>query len=237
MSSTTKSFVLPGDAIPIEVTTGKHIKIGPGLFHVTGSSTPGVIIATRAGTLESNLKKKEYWIDSNATRYSPAAQESVIGIVTAKSADGYRVDIGSAHTAYLDALSFEGASKRNKPNLKVGSTIYARVSLAHKDMEPELECFDAQSRKAEGFGELKGGFVVQCGLKLCRRLFDPEYFLLPTLGATFPIEVVIGTNGRVWTRTTDSRGTIAVARCIEAVDALAYDERQIKSFLNTMDLP
>ena len=51
---------------------------------------------------------------------------------------------------------------------QVGSLLYARVSLAHKDMEPELECFDAQTRKAEGFGELKGGFLVQCSLKMCR---------------------------------------------------------------------
>lgn len=52
--------------------------------------------------------------------------------------------------------------------VQVGSLLYARVSLAHKDMEPELECFDAQTRKAEGFGELKGGFVVHCSLKMCR---------------------------------------------------------------------
>ena len=42
------------------------------------------------------------------------------------------------------------------------------MSLAHKDMEPELECFDAQSRKSEGFGELKGGFMVKCSLGMCR---------------------------------------------------------------------
>lgn len=52
---------------------------------------------------------------------------------------------------------------------QVGSLLYARVSLAHKDMEPELECFDAQTRKAEGFGELKGGFMVKCSLKMCRQ--------------------------------------------------------------------
>jgi Exosome complex component RRP40, S1 domain len=46
--------------------------------------------------------------------------------------------------------------------------VYARVSLAHKDMEPELECFDAQSRKSEGFGELKGGFMATCSLGMCR---------------------------------------------------------------------
>ena len=35
-------------------------------------------------------------------------------------------------------------------------------------MEPELECFDAQTHKAEGFGELSGGFVVQCSLRMSR---------------------------------------------------------------------
>ena len=53
-------------------------------------------------------------------KYIPAAQESVIGVITQKIGEGYRVDIGSAHFASLDSLAFEGATKRNKPNLKVG---------------------------------------------------------------------------------------------------------------------
>jgi exosome complex RNA-binding protein Rrp4 len=122
------------------------------------------------------------------SKYVPAAQEPVVGIVSARQGEGWRVDIGGAHQASLDGLAFEGASRRNRPNLKVcssrterispdcnvninqvNSLIYARVSLAHKDMEPELECFDAQTRKAEGFGELKGGFLVRCSLKMSRK--------------------------------------------------------------------
>jgi hypothetical protein len=49
----------------------------------------------------------------------PAAQEPVIGIVSARQGEGWRVDIGSAHQASLDGLAFEGASRRNRPNLKV----------------------------------------------------------------------------------------------------------------------
>ena len=117
----------------------------------------------------------------------PAPQEPVIGIVSARQGEGWRVDIGSAHQASLDGLAFEGASRRNRPNLKVcrvsimfsqicavnghqvNSLVYARVSLAHKDMDPELECFDAQTRKSEGFGELKEGFLVRCSLKMSRK--------------------------------------------------------------------
>jgi exosome complex component RRP40 len=41
-----------------------------------------------------------------------------------KVGEGFRVDIGSAHPASLDGLAFEGATKRNKPNLKVRTAIF-----------------------------------------------------------------------------------------------------------------
>lgn len=55
------------------------------------------------------------------------------------------------------------------------------MSLANKDLEPELECFDAQTHKAEGFGELKGGLVVKCSLGMARKyviLIGYEYISL-----------------------------------------------------------
>ncbi|KAG8934473.1 exosome non-catalytic core subunit rrp40 [Tulasnella sp. 417] len=116
------TFVFPGDPVPIPPTPGKPLKLGPGLLHVPsgdGSDSPDTVIATKPGVLGTNKKRKELWVESNATRYVPAPQESVVGIITNRSGEGYRVDIAGAHTAYLDSLSFEGASKRNKPNLKV----------------------------------------------------------------------------------------------------------------------
>ncbi|KAG8907853.1 exosome non-catalytic core subunit rrp40 [Tulasnella sp. 403] len=226
------SLVLPGDAVPVPAVQGKPLKLGPGLLHTSNDT---VI----------------------ATKYTPAVNESIIGVIAARSGEGYRVDIAGPHFAYLDGLAFEGASKRNRPNLKVGSIVYARVSVAHKDMEPELECVDANTRKSEGFGELKDGFLLQASLALCRsyvqakripvspcnltpdplpRLFDPSFFLLPVLGAKFPLEVVLGLNGRIWIRSSEEETTIAAARCIEAVDQLGYDENQVKQFLKQLDL-
>jgi exosome complex component RRP40 len=51
----------------------------------------------------------------------------VIGVVTARAGGGeaYRVDIGSAHPAQLDGLAFEGATKRNRPVLKVSALSFA----------------------------------------------------------------------------------------------------------------
>ena len=45
----------------------------------------------------------------------------MIGIITQKAGDIFRVDIGGSEQASLSFLSFEGATKRNRPDVKVGS--------------------------------------------------------------------------------------------------------------------
>ncbi|KAH9969792.1 exosome complex exonuclease RRP40 [Russula dissimulans] len=229
------SVVLPGEVVQ---TQHKTLKLGPGLRQFVDSQGNSSVVVTRAGTLEQNLKGNKFWVEGNSRRYVPAAQEPVVGIVAARQGEGWRVDIGSAHQASLDGLAFEGASRRNRPNLKVNSLVYARVSLAHKDMEPELECFDAQTRKAEGFGELKGGFLVRCSLKMCRNLLDPNHFFLPLLGSRFHLDTAIGTNGRVWISAKEVKQTIAVARCIEAADpdGGGMDQRGIEKFIRTLEI-
>ncbi|KAF8500816.1 exosome complex exonuclease RRP40 [Russula emetica] len=228
-------IVLPGEIIQ---TQHKTLKLGPGLQQFSDPEGRTSNIVTRAGTLEQNAKGNQFWVEGNSRRYVPAAQEPVVGIVSARQGEGWRVDIGSAHQASLDGLAFEGASRRNRPNLKVNSLVYARVSLAHKDMEPELECFDAQTRKTEGFGELKGGFLVRCSLKMSRNLLNPNYFLLPLLGSRFPLDTAVGTNGRVWISAKEVKQTIIAARCIEAADpdSGGMDQNAIKRFIGTLDL-
>jgi exosome complex component RRP40 len=36
--------------------------------------------------------------------------------------------------------------RRNRPNLAVGDLVYARVTVASRDMEPELACTDASGK-------------------------------------------------------------------------------------------
>lgn len=45
--------------------------------------------------------------------------DPVIGIVTARQTDSFRVDIGTSDPASLSYLSFEGATKKNRPDVKV----------------------------------------------------------------------------------------------------------------------
>lgn len=43
----------------------------------------------------------------------------MIGIVIAKSGDIFKVDVGGSEPASLSYLAFEGATKRNRPNVQV----------------------------------------------------------------------------------------------------------------------
>jgi len=134
--------VLPGEAVD-----AKHpnLKLGPGLLQLSD----GPIISTKAGVLCHNQNRSKWWVESNSRRvgtknpissswiysnlpqYTPAAQEAVLGVVIGKSgAEGFRVDIGGPHNANLDALAFEGATKRNRPNLKVVTTSSLVLSFA-----------------------------------------------------------------------------------------------------------
>ena len=45
--------------------------------------------------------------------------ESVVGVVTQRAGDVFRVDIGVSVLASLSYLAFEGATKKNRPNINV----------------------------------------------------------------------------------------------------------------------
>lgn len=80
-------------------------------------------------------------------QYTPKTGDQVVGIIEDKGGDFYRVNICSGATALLNRLGFEGASKRNKPELKVGDVVYCRVSLANKHLDTELTCISSSGVK------------------------------------------------------------------------------------------
>ena len=52
-------------------------------------------------------------------KYVPSVDDMVVGVVLDRHGEAYKVDVGSAATASLPILGFEGASKKNRPMLKV----------------------------------------------------------------------------------------------------------------------
>uniref|UniRef100_A0A8C6BMH0 Exosome component 3 n=1 Tax=Monodon monoceros TaxID=40151 RepID=A0A8C6BMH0_MONMO len=102
--------------------SGGRVVCGPGLRRCGDR-----LLVTKCG----RLRHKEpgsgngggvYWVDSQQKRYVPVKGDHVIGIVTAKSGDIFKVDVGGSEPASLSYLSFEGATKRNRPNVQAASS-------------------------------------------------------------------------------------------------------------------
>ncbi|XP_035232673.1 exosome complex component RRP40-like [Stegodyphus dumicola] len=212
--------VMPGDVL-LELNTlegaGEKIVFGPGLRRESDK-----IIASKCGILKQT-SSKVFYVDNHQMRYIPVRGDNVIGVVIKKGADEIQVDIGCSEPAVVDMLSFEGATKRNKPMIKIGDIIYAKILVACKDIEPELVCVNSYG-KSVGYGVLPDeGFVFPASLEYCRRLLLPNSPILKRLGENLGFEIAIGLNGRIWLKSTTIEKTLIL---VQAITVLEYATSQ-----------
>lgn len=130
-----------------------------------------------------------------------------------------------APNALLPQLSFEGATKKTRPQLASGALVYARVTLANKHMDPELECVSSTTGKNDGLGPLTGGMVFSVSLSMARRLMLPRpseqggLVLLEELGSQgLPFEIAVGRNGKVWVDSGKVASTLSIGKALQETD-------------------
>uniref|UniRef100_A0A8P4G1S9 Ribosomal RNA-processing protein 40 n=1 Tax=Dicentrarchus labrax TaxID=13489 RepID=A0A8P4G1S9_DICLA len=178
------------------------------------------LLVCKSGVLR-HKQPNMFWMDSQQRRYVPAKGETVIGIVTVKSGDVFKVDFGGSEQASLSYLAFEG-----RPRGTVGDLVFSQFIIANKDMEPELVCMDSSGR-ANGMGVFGGGgllFIVSLGL--VRRLLAPHSEVLADLQQLFPCELVLGMNGRLWVRSSSIQQTLVIANLLQSCDTMTAQQRQ-----------
>lgn len=227
--------VLPGDAIPHAAPTAADTKLGPGMLPTPCATDEEStsLTAIRAGALGHVAKAERsragthtvhaWYADGLQRRYVPAAGDRVIGQVTNRGMESYTVTLFSAHSATLPVLAFEGATRRNRPNLEIGALVYARVVRAESWTEPEISCVDAVTGKAEGLGELKATepgttMVWPVACSLAQSLLRPQHQLLKHVATHFSFEAAIGVNGLVWVRTAAPEHAVAMGQVLAAAD-------------------
>lgn len=64
--------------------------------------------------------------------------DRVLGVVKKKAGEIYYLDIGCPSLASLNVLAFEGASKKNRPDIRLRDVIYAAISQADPGMSTFL---------------------------------------------------------------------------------------------------
>lgn len=223
-------LVYPGQRITFGPAAPPLVMLGSGVLREEGH-----VIASKAGMLRFDAKDARLSVEADQRRYVPALDEHVVGVVVEKLSEEYRVDVGSSSTASLPVLAFDGATRRNRPNLHVGSLVFARVVVAHKDLEPELSCAAPAGIMSKDwmtgqslFGELKGGTVFSCSLAISRSLAAddrPGGQLLALIGERIPFEVAVGANGRVWLNAGSAAALVAIQNLITRAMAAPAEQR------------
>lgn len=214
-------LLMPGDIVADvqKIAASRKVILGPGLRKHNDT-----VVACKAGVLNTRAPNI-YWIDSYQKRYVPNRGETVIGLVVQKAGDIFRVDIGASEPACLSYLAFEGATKKNRPDVNVGDLVFAKMLIANKDFESELICVNSLGKK-DKLGVLAGGFVFNCSINLVRRLLNESGTLCRAIQREIqvPMEMVVGMNGRVWLNGRNVRDVIAVGNAILAAESISDAE-------------
>lgn len=166
--------VMPGDELALD--QGKPVVLGPGVYCDPQTQT---VVPVNAGVpvVKESAKRQTVYVEYNSKRYIPSVGDLVIGVITSTFSDSYRVSLSSfSNSVSLSYMAFPNASKKNRPTLKVGDLVYARVSSAEKELEAEIECLDSTTGESAGFGLLEGGMVIDVTLAFARRLLFNDDF-------------------------------------------------------------
>lgn len=214
------SLLVPGDQLHCENTdiTGAGVYLAP--EHIVENK----LIPINAGLEVNQTKngKNITLVEYNSKRYTPAVGDYVVGLVSQTYGNYFVVSVANfSSTCVLPFMAFPNASKKNKPKLKTGDLVYARVSKAHPNLPAELECMDSSTGAKEGFGllEEENALVIDISLAFARELlFNLDYPLLPELSKVVEFEVAIGVNGKLWIKTADTLSTLACYKIVSEAE-------------------
>jgi len=168
----------------------------------------------------------------------------VIGIVTGRNQDHYHLNIFASRPAILSTVGFEGATKRNKPNLKVGEVVYCRVVDwgVCEGMEGDVivTCIEGNSSGGTTgkkdwmtseciYGELKDGVTFVVPLFYALELLRPKNVCLNELGMMIPFEIAVGMNGLIWVKCGSRGGLECVWECV--LWSVGKSDGEVKGFV------
>ena len=253
-----KIILFPGDSfpfdrklIPYQIFSFKKTKNGEEEKQILSSMKSVILFPNRTKNVNKSTKKdkknnddlskseEKAIIPTNyyGNYYSAKVGDVVIGIISQKTYEMYRVNILASREASLNSVDFEGATRKTKPNLNVGDIIFAKVEKDNKYSNAILTCKNPNNSKGwssgeSTYGELKGGKLYDYNRYLCLKLLDNKDFIHRLKECVEKLQLKIGYNGRIWIKTENITDTPKVFQAIKEGINMNHDEREI--FLNKL---
>jgi exosome complex component RRP40 len=233
MTTFESNRVLPGDDVTMTIAEydgieNNKVELGNGLRHHRNR-----VVCTCAGTLKHRAPAHYFVEEKNKKQYYPREGDQVVGVIEDRGGEVYRVNIFSGIPAVMSRLAFDGATKRNRPELKKGDIVYCRVLSARLDTDVELSCMattgikkDWSSGEAtyQGLGE---GIICRTTILFAEKLLHPQCPVLNQLGGKVAFELAIGANGIVWVAAQTISESVLVKNVIENANSLDDEIQQV----------
>ena len=241
-----KIILFPGDSfpfdkklLPYQIFAFKKEKKGEEEKQILSSMKSVILFPNRTKKINKQNKEKIEQSEINqiiptmyyGNYYSPKENDIVIGIISQKSYETYRVNILASKEASLNSIDFQGATRKTKPNLIVGDVIFAKVEKENKFSNAILTCKTNTNSKGwssgeSTYGELKGGKLYEYNRYLCLKLLDNKDFIHRLKECVNKLLLKIGYNGRIWIKTENITDTPKVFQAIKEGLNLNNEERE-----------
>lgn len=255
-SSEEKIILFPGDQMPFnrkllpyQIFSFKKEKTSTSEKYFLSCMKPVILYPKRIPkSSKSKPKEKENNLNNESEEsiipsiyygnyYNPKVGDIVIGIITQKTFEYFRVNISTNKEATLNSIDFEGATRKTRPNLSVGDVVFAQIEKENKYSNVTLTCKSATNKKGwmtgeSKFGELKEGKVFELGRYLCLKLLDDKELRARLKECVKDLRLKIGVNGRIWIKAEDICMIQTVYDAIREGMKLSGDEREV--YLNKM---
>ena len=242
------TFPFDRNLLPYQIFTFKKTKQGEEEKQFLSSMKSVILYPERTKKSNTSKSKQKDNKNNNANQqsetnpiipmmyygnyYSAKEGDIVIGIISQKTYEVYRVNILASKEATLNSIDFEGATRKTKPNLNVGDVIFARVEKENKYSNVTLTCKSQSNSKGwssgeSTYGELKGGKLYDYNRYLCLELLDNKDYLHRLKECVAKLQIKIGYNGRIWIKTENIRDIPKVFQAIKEGLYFSHDEREV----------
>ena len=190
-------------------------------------------------TEENNKNKNDFYI-SIGKIYNPSINDIVVGIVTQKFADFYKIDIGSYTNAMLLKVNTDG-NKNSKLEAEVGDIIIAKVISVNPNDCPLLSTENPKNKINVltfcdiNLGKVIGGTYFNIPIGKVKYL-NKHNTNLKTLKNNVNFNICIGNNGRVYINNSDNNVLIIssiykiILKCLEK-ENVVFSQEEITQFL------
>lgn len=171
--------------------------------------------------------------------YFPIKEDTIVGVITQKSYEYYKVDINSSKEGILNCVDFEGATKKERPNLEVGDIVYCRVLMDSKYENCLLTCKSENNNKSwssgeSTYGQLKGGYLYNLSPYLCYKLIQEEDNVIKRIQDYLEVDIRIGLNGKLWIYTSndDIQNNTKIYDAI--IESFKLNKNKMEKYLNNI---